>query len=81
MDIMAYEHLCVKPSCGAKYSDDDPEAYYCLPCREKNKELALTIQKKIASQPRKPVLSDFQRYEAITHEKGTKFIHIKDLGL
>lgn len=46
---MVYEHQCIKPKCGAVYKDDDEDPYYCSPCREENKKIAVQLDKKFAN--------------------------------
>ena len=57
-----YEHPCVK--CGEKYTDSDPDAYYCPPCNDARKKIAAELDKKMGNRPKKPVVSDLQAYDA-----------------
>lgn len=74
-----YTHTC---SCGEIYTDDDPDIYFCPSCVAQRKALAAEIDKKIASKPKKKVLSNYQ----ILQEKGqtngqATFVRASDLGI
>ena len=54
-------HKCIK--CSAEYSDSDVDDYYCASCTVEKKRIAAEVDKKMASVPRKPVISDLQAYD------------------
>lgn len=56
-----YSHNCIK--CKASYQDSDPDPFYCESCTVEKKRIAAEIDKKFASQPRKPVVSGLQAYD------------------
>ena len=59
-----FTHSCIKPACGAKYQDKDPDPYYCPQCNEIRKQVALEVDKRMANRPRKEVMSNLQAYES-----------------
>lgn len=75
------DHLCIKPGCGNKYQDNDVDAYYCSRCNEERKTVAMEIDKKVFSRPRKNPKSDLQIFDEIRKQKGVNFVNIKDLGI
>lgn len=49
------EHTCIKPGCGAKYQDENADAYYCPPCKEIRDQAAKKLDAKfntVGQQPR-----------------------------
>ena len=63
-------HVCIKPQCGATYEDSDPDPYYCPSCVIEKKALAAKIDASLASRPKRPVLSDLQRYDQAQKIRG-----------
>lgn len=53
-------HECIKPTCKARYEDDETDAYYCVSCRENNKVLAKELNQKFVTSPR--AKSDLEIY-------------------
>ncbi|KKM01583.1 hypothetical protein LCGC14_1793020 [marine sediment metagenome] len=61
--MKTYEHNCIKISCGAEYSDTDPDPYYCSPCQEASKKIAEQIDAKNKGRTSEPVKSNLQIYD------------------
>lgn len=59
-----FTHACIKPGCGNRYEDNEPDHYYCPSCNEMRKAIALEVDKKMASIPREQPVSDLQAFEA-----------------
>jgi hypothetical protein len=57
-------HTCIKPGCGTTYEDQDPDPYYCLPCREENKRIAAEVEAKLGPRDTTPPMTPLQEYEA-----------------
>ncbi len=74
-----YNHKCIK--CSSTYSSNEVDPYYCQPCVEEKNRIAKEIDKKIASVPRRQVVSELQMYDELRKSKGTQFVNIKDLGI
>ena len=55
------KHQCVK--CKREYFDNDPDDFYCSPCNEQRKVIAAEVDRRMASQPRKPTKSALQEYD------------------
>jgi len=62
------KHQCVK--CKREYFDNDPDPYYCPTCNEQCKLIAAEIDRKIATQPRKPIKSLLQEYDEAPKVNG-----------
>jgi hypothetical protein len=80
-----YPHTC---SCGNKYTDEDPDGYFCPSCVEQRKIIAKEVDEKLKGRvSKRAVKTDLQ----IAMEKGiTKqsasggfatFVRASDLGL
>jgi DNA-directed RNA polymerase subunit RPC12/RpoP len=77
---MSISHMCIK--CGANYSDEEVDDYYCTSCNEAKKAIAKEVDTKIALRgPRRQVKSDLQIYDEIRKARGVPFVSIKDLGI
>ena len=61
------QHQCIKPICGQSYESEELEAYYCLSCVEKNKQIAEDVSKRI--RPIK-VESTMKRYDSLPRVHG-----------
>ena len=57
--VKEFEHTCIKPGCGLKYIDTDPDDYYCPKCNEARKEIARQLDIKRASLPKPQVKPRF----------------------
>lgn len=68
--MTTYKHKCIKINCSNTYEDNDVDAYYCEPCREENKKIAIEIERKIASLPKKKIMSALQEYDASPKVRG-----------
>ena len=68
-------HKCIKPSCETEYQDDEPDAYFCQPCRELNKSVAQRIDTNVKARMSPKPVSNFQRYEQL--RGGSKFVNAK----
>lgn len=56
-------HNCVKPTCGKQYKDDAEEAFYCPDCKAEKQAIAAQIDARMASKPKKVVVSELQQFE------------------
>ena len=63
-----FEHSCIKPGCGNTYKDNDPDAYYCSSCAEKNKEIAKKIDATI--RPSRQTKSALQQHLEMEKQYG-----------
>ena len=70
---MAYSVKCL--NCGNEYMDEDPDPYYCPPCKEERKKLAAQIDAKI--KPQKESISGLQQFDALPKVGG--FVNSKYL--
>lgn len=61
-------HQCIRQSCKNSYEDDETDAYYCLSCRERNKQLAAQIDAKIKSSPRGENM--LEKYDSLPKKNG-----------
>jgi len=61
------QYKCIKIVCGQTYESDEPEAYYCPSCVERNKQIAEQINAKIH-----PVYTEstISRYDAAPKVHG-----------
>lgn len=86
---MSYPHVCIKPGCGNKYSDNDPDAYYCPPCKEVNVALAKEIDAKGIGKSSERPPTDLQIAETMgktinsssPHGGKSTFVRASDLGI
>jgi len=77
--MQSYTHTC---SCGEKYTDNDPEVYFCLACVKMRKAVALEVDKKMAQRPKKVQMSNYQILQAKGQSKGeATFVKARDLGI
>jgi uncharacterized Zn ribbon protein len=74
-----FQHACIK--CQTKYSDADPEPYYCPSCNEQRKLIAQEVDKKMAHRPQTETKSDLQLYDEVQKQSGNKFISSKIFGI
>jgi uncharacterized Zn ribbon protein len=74
-----YNHNCIK--CSTQYASNDVDPYYCKDCTDEKARIAKEVDKKYASIPRRPAMSELQMYDEIRKSKGTPFVNIKDLGI
>lgn len=70
-----FNHNCIKPGCGNKYQDDDPDAYYCKNCDAINKATAKEVDAKLAARPSRETKSSLQQYDEAQKVHG--FLHVK----
>ena len=80
---MQYTHQC---SCGEKYTDNDPDLYFCEKCVEQRKIIAKQVDKKMANFKSSKPKSEVQVIESLKQTKGLKmrgmtFINASDLGI
>jgi len=66
---MTYTHHCIG-SCGRQYTDTDPDAYYCEPCRENRKAIAAAVDAKLASRPKREHVSSWKAFEEAQAQTG-----------
>lgn len=71
--MTVYSHKC---PCGAIYTDNDPDIYFCPSCLEQRKAMYAEIDKRLPPDRSKIVESDWQRYQRIIKEKG--FVMLND---
>jgi len=77
-----FNHTCIKPDCDTKYTDTDPDDYYCESCIKVKNVIAEEVNKKIAGrESKKPQMSTLQQYDAVREQTGTNFPNIADLGI
>lgn len=74
---MQYPHNCIK--CGDKYSDDDPDAYFCEKCIEERKVIAAQVDRNIARLPKRQAKSMLQQYEEAPKVRGFMVLKLSDL--
>jgi hypothetical protein len=67
---MTMTHTCIKPGCGIRYEDEDPEPYYCASCNEQRKILAKEIDAKATAIPKRPAMSALAEYDASPKVRG-----------
>ena len=73
-----YTHPCIK--CGNKYTDEDPDPYYCPSCNKTRKQIAQEIDAKIhPSYSVKGNWASFEEGRTIQGEHGMAFVHEKDI--
>lgn len=70
------KHACIKPGCTNSYEDNDPDAYYCPPCREVAKAIAATVDAQ--HQPSERVPSPLEQFEAMQQRHG-RFVPLNEL--
>lgn len=76
-----YKHKCIKPTCQADYEDNDPDAYYCLPCTEEKKLIAKEVEMRIGSTVGQKPKSQLQAFDELRKSTGMNFVNIRDLGI
>lgn len=77
---MEYKLNCIK--CQKKYNTDDPDPYLCVDCNKTRLEIAKEVDKKLAMHPKRKVMSDLQKFDAIAKERGGGcHVRISDLGI
>lgn len=75
---MSFTHKC---PCGAEYTDNDPDLYFCPNCIEKRKKIAKSVDAKMVGHVSAKPKSDFQMYDEISKMRGSKFVSIADMGI
>lgn len=73
--MKTYNHACIKVACSNTYKDEDPDAYYCSACKEMNKKIAQEVDAKLATMPKRKVVSALQEYD--NAEKVRGFMPVK----
>lgn len=58
----SYQHKCIKISCNAPYTDNDPDNYFCSNCQIENKKIALKIDSQLSTRTPRQIKSDLQEY-------------------
>ena len=78
---MKYKPVCIK--CRERYDSDEPDDYYCETCNEERLKVAKEIDRKIATMPpKRPRMSDLQKFDAIAKAKGGGcHVNISDMGI
>lgn len=82
--MQTFTHVC---SCGKSYTDNDPDLYFCPECVETRKQIALEVDKKLASRPKTKSLSNYQialqKGKTVNSANGgqSTFVRAEDLGL
>jgi len=71
-----YKVHCIK--CKKEYTQPEPDDYYCPECLKIRAEVVKKVNAQIASRPRKPVISDLQRFNAVARNGVA---NIRDLGI
>ena len=61
------QHKCIKIACGQFYENDEPDAYYCPSCVEKNKRTAEEINSRIHPVNHE---SNMKKYDALPKIHG-----------
>ena len=61
---------CIKPACRKQYETEEVEAYYCPSCVEKNKLIALELEKRISLRPKKRIKSGLDEYNSAPKING-----------
>lgn len=59
---------CIK--CGQQYQSDEEENYYCPACLIEHKRIAAEVDARLASSPRKEIISDYQIYKNAPKIRG-----------
>ena len=70
-----HTHTCIKPGCTNQYQDEDPDPYYCEPCREENRKVALEVEAKLGPRDTTPPVTPLQEYDAATKGPGGFMIY------
>ncbi len=68
---------CLK--CGQRYEESESEPYYCPPCLESRKQIAIEIDKKFANRPIVRMKSELELYDEARKANGGKFPSYKHL--
>lgn len=55
-----FKHQCIKPKCNERYTDTDPDPYYCKKCKVARQEAIKKVDKKFAGRSTKHVKSTVQ---------------------
>lgn len=76
MDTM-YNHICIKPACGNKYTENDPDPYYCFDCRKEKEALAKRIDKKFQTTENRSAPSFQEQIDAMPKLPGTNIPFIQ----
>lgn len=75
------EHVCIKPGCGTKYQDEEPDAYYCPSCNEEKKVIAREVDSKISTLGGKKGLSELEEYDELRKANGGRYPSTNQLGI
>lgn len=71
--MQTFSHKCLK--CDAKYSDTDPDPYYCDSCKIEVKRIAAEVDAKV--KPSKKKMGSMELYDSLPKVRG--FVNAKDI--
>jgi protein-arginine kinase activator protein McsA len=78
--MTTYKVSCVK--CKREYQSPEPDDYFCEECFKTHKQVIEDTEKKLANKPKKQVMSDLQKFDAIAKQRGSgNFVKAQDLGI
>jgi len=77
---MAHNVNCIK--CKRTYKSEEPDDDYCPDCLVLHRQLIIEVDAKMKNKPRKQVMSDLQRFDAIAKQRGGgSFVKCTDMGI
>jgi hypothetical protein len=75
MSTQEYTNSCVK--CGSQYKSNDPDPYYCVPCKKAHNKLAAEVEAKVKARPPKRKAPSFNdKMAGFQTQKGITLINV-----